>query len=475
MTTTVTGVEDGYGGAETARAVAYPAPRAAWYAIFVLALSVMFAQLDLNIVNNLVQPIKHDLGLTDVQISLLLGFAFSIFYTFIGLPAARFIDRNSRTLIMTIGILTWSLATVCFGIAHNFWQLFGARVVVGAGESVNGPATYSLIADFFPKDRLPRAIAGMQLGVVAGGGVALLLNGYLVQFLQQIGDIAIPLIGTIHWWQVVFIAVGLPGVLIAWLMITVGEPPRQGAGVLPPAAGQTPWRVFLSMYTDLWDALQYIFGEKRAVFAPQFLSLAVGSLSFGAIQWTTAFYQRTYGWGIPQIMKLSGVSQLVTMPLGLLLGVALSEYLTRKGHDDAYLKAVVWLRLVGLPAPILLPLMPSPWLAFALGAVSSTILAAGGAPLNSAMQVITPNAMRGKINALYLFIFSVVGTGIAPTVTAMITQYIFQAEDQLRYAMLTTACMFGPVSLLILWSGLKAYGAEVGRLRLLDARAAAAR
>jgi MFS family permease len=433
---------------------AWPASRTAWYAVFVLALTVLFANLDLTIVALLVEPMKRDLDLSDVQVSLLLGFAFAVFYTFIGLPVARYIDRSSRTRILAIGLAVWSAATVFCGLARGFWQLFLGRVLVGAGESVNGPATFSLIADSFPPERLPRAIAVMQLGVVAGSGLSLLLGGVVIHLLAQVAPIALPGVGLLKSWQLVFIVIGLPGLAVAVLMTTVREPARRGLAALARRE------------VSLTEVVRYLADNWR-VFGPMFLGLTLGALSLGAQQWMPAFYQRTYGWEPARVGSITGIMRLIATPLGLLIGVWLAERLTRLQRDDAALRVVVLARLVGVPAAIALPLMPTPWLALGLDAVVAIALGAGGASQNAALQIVTPNQIRGQVTALYLFIYNVVGLGLGPTLAAVMTQYVFHAESELRYALCALAASIGPLALIIIWSGIKPYAREVARLRSL--------
>jgi MFS family permease len=439
--------------AEEAAASAWPAPRVAWYTVFVLALTVMFAQLDVTILSLLVRPIKADLGLSDLQVSFLLGAAFAIFYTFVGLPVARFVDRNARTRILAAGLAVWSAATACCGLAQNYWQLFVSRVMVGAGESVNMPATFSLIADLFPRERLPRAIAVMQLGVVAGNGCSLILGGVVIHLLANLPPLELAGIGSILGWQLVFITVGVPGVLVALLIwLTVPEPQRRGMRAAD--AQQVPLREVFAYLIERWR-----------VFGPMFLGLAIGAMAIGARQWLPEFYRRTYGWEPAYIGLVTGVSGIAFSLIGIFLGIVLVERLTAKHRDDAPLRVVVIARSVGVPAAILAPLMPNPWLAVALEGIATMSIGMSGASQNAALQIVTPNRMRGQVTALYLFLFSVVGMGSGPTVVASITQFVLQSEAMLRYALVATSAIVGPVSLLIIWMGIGPYVREVQNLR----------
>jgi MFS family permease len=325
--------------------------------------------------------------------------------------------------------------------------------MVGAGESVNMPATFSLLADLFPRERLPRAIAVMQVGLVAGNGLSLIIGGVVIHLLSNLPPIQVQGLGLIRGWQLVFIAVGLPGLLVALLMrMTVPEPGRRGI-----RAGDT-YRV------PMHEVVLYLARNWR-VFAPMFLGVAVGSLQIGARLWHPEFYRRTYGWDPSHVGVVTGISAIVFSLIGMFLGVVLVERLTARHRDDAPLRVVVISRMVGIPAAILAPLMPNPWLAVALEGIASLSVGMGGASQNAALQIVTPNRMRGQVTALYMFLFSVVSTGVGPTLVASITQLVLESEELLRYSLMVTAAIVGPLSLLIIWLGIKPYVREVARLR----------
>ena len=142
---------------------------------------------DRQVITLLVQPIRADLQISDTQMSLLMGFAFAIFYVTVGVPIARLSDRKSRRTIIAIGIFLWSLATAACGLARNFWQLFLARIGVGVGEATLTPGAYSMIADYFPKDKLGRAVGLYATGVYFGAGLALILGGAAIRLITQSG------------------------------------------------------------------------------------------------------------------------------------------------------------------------------------------------------------------------------------------------------------------------------------------------
>jgi MFS family permease len=335
-----------------------------------------------------------------------------------------------------------------------------ARLFLGAGESVNGPGIFSIISDSFPKERLPRGIAMMQMGVTAGNAFSLIMGAAVIQLLVNLPIQHIPGIGLIRWWQMVFIVVGLPGLLVALLTwLTVKEPARRGA------------KVDIADRVGMWQVVTYLLQHWRIVGA-LFGSLAISALGQGALSWHAAFYQRTYHWTPQQVGYTTGAINLITGPIALFLGVALYEQLVKRGIIDAPMRVVILSRLLGLPALVLMPLMPNPWLAIAMGTFSGMMIAFGGSSLNAALQIITPNPMRGQVTALYLFLFSVVGNGFSPFLVGLITDFIFHDESQLRYAILTTALLFSPASLVVFWLGVKPYAREVQRLGLAGPAAA---
>ena len=460
MSTTMS-LADELAAQETDRAndeTAFPPARQGWFAVGVLALTTTFALLDQGIIGLLIQQIKTDFTLSDTEAGLLLGPAFVIFYALLGLPLSRYIDRGNRTLIISIGIFVWSMATAACGLAANFIQLFIARIVVGAGEAVNGPAAYSIVSDYFPRDKLPRAVATLQIGSAAGGGLSLLLGGLMITIVAAIGTPALPFVGVMRPWQVVFIAVGLPGVLVALLLRLVREPPRRGLGAMPAKVG-------------FWKAMSYLWLH-FALFGPLFIGLALGSLDMGSRAWGAAFFQRTYGWLPGKYGIISGVLALALMMSGLYLGTKWVEWFQNRGKVDGAFRVILYTRLVAIPFAIAMPLMPDPWLALACSGVGFLTLGMSGPMINAVMLIVTPNAIRGQVAALYLFIFFVVGSGMGPFVTGVVTDHVFTSPDDLRWSILLLHVLFMPVALFVTWLGWRPYREEVERLNRVDPQGA---
>ncbi|KPL68251.1 hypothetical protein SZ64_09035 [Erythrobacter sp. SG61-1L] len=434
---------------------AYPPTREGWYAVAILALTTTFALLDQGILGLLIQQIIADFSLTDTEASLLLGPAFVLFYVVLGVPLSTLIDRWKRTWIISIGIFVWSMATAACGIASNFVQLFVARFVVGAGEAVNGPAAYSIVADYFPRDKLPRAVATLQIGSVAGRGLSLLLGGGMIWLVASIGTPSLPLLGELRPWQVVFLGVGLPGVLVAFLLLTVKEPPR------------TAIRTEVSK-VPLVGAISYLW-RHFAIFGPMFIGLTLGSLDTGGRAWGAAFFERTYGWSPATYGIVSGVASLAAMLTGLYLGAKWVEWFQARGKADGAFRVIIYTRCFAIPFAILMPMMPTPQLAVAFNVVADLTLGMSGPMLNAVMLIVTPSQIRGQVMALYLFIFTVIGQGLGPVVTGVTTDFIFTSPDDLRWSIMLLHIVFLPAALAVTWLGWKPWRQEVERLNAEDA------
>jgi MFS family permease len=419
----------------------YPPAIQGWYAVFALGLAVMVNFLDRGIFTLLVKPIKADLHLSDVQMSLVMGFAFTFFYAILGLPVARLVDRGNRKRIMAVGIAIWSAMTALCGFAANFWHLF-------AGETTSGPSAYSMLSDFFPPERLPRAIAGMNIGFVAGSGLSLVLGAVVIGFVGNSPEVVIPVLGTFRSWQVVLLLVGTPGLLVAAIMLSVREPPRHGVA---HRESQPVMEVFALMRTH-WR-----------VFIPMFAGLALRSVQmFGLQMWGPTFYQRTYGWSATQIGYVSGLSIMVAMPVGLFLGSWLSERYWKKGRFDANIRVVVFSTLISAPVAVLAPLSPSPWLYAGIALVNTVFLGMAAPVENAALQSVTPNRMRGQMTFLFLFIMNVIGMGLGPLFVATLSQYAF-GEAAIRYSIMLTAAVLGLPAAFVFWYGMRPYGEAMKR------------
>jgi MFS family permease len=415
------------------------------WAMIALTVTFMFNFLDRQVMALLVTPIKADLGLSDTQVSLLIGFAFVAFYALAGIPLARWIDRGSRKWILGLGLGFWSLMTMACGLAQSFVQLALARMGLGVGESCNTPATYSLVSDLYPREKLGRAIAVINLGNVGGQGLALLIGGTLIVWLTQADRSAWPLVGGLAPWQLTFLILGLPGVLWALLLLaTVREPPRLHESATVSAPG-------------LAEVARFVWGW-RLLYVALILGITIKAmLSFGATIWAPALFERRFAWATGEPGLYLGLIALAVMPLGLLAGGWLADRLTARGRDDANAQVLLASTLLLVPFAVLFPLMPNAPLALAMQAASMFFGAMGTGPGNAAMQVVTPGRMRGTVTAFYLAVMNLLGNGLGPLTVALLTDRVFADEAMLGSSMALSAAVLGPLGVLLCWIALAAY------------------
>lgn len=447
------------GGGRDARVTndgSWPSPARAWYGVAVFTLALTFNAIDRQIMNLLVGPIKHDLAISDTQMSLLLGFSYAVFSAVAGIPIARLADVHSRRLIIGIGIVGWSTMTAACGIAQNYWQLFLARVGVGVGDACNAPATFSILADSFPKETLPKATSVISMGFMLGSGISLIVGASVIQLVAGTPYVHLPLIGEVRSWQLVFIIVGAPGLLIAALMSTVQEPRRRGVMHADTGAGRPralPVREILRFMAREWKT-----------YAPIFLTLGLRAmLGFGIIVWLPSFFIRTYGWSPSQIGYIQGLILIFVAPAGLFCGGWLAGWFTRRGYMDANIRVVLLACMAIAPCAAIFPLMPDPGLAVGLYALYTFLAYFSPGPQNAALQIVTPNQMRAQVTAMFILVFNLVGFGIGPTFIAVFTDYVLGDESLLRYSLALGGIVLAPLAALSTWYGMKPYAESVMR------------
>jgi MFS family permease len=424
-----------------------------WYTVWMTTIVAVMSQVDRGVLALFVGPMKRDYGLSDTQVSFLLGFAFTFFYVVGGPPLSRLADKGIRKNVISGCLATWSIATGLCGLAQGFWGFFFARAVIGTSESGCGPASLSMIADAVPREKLPRAYALYNSGFVGGVALSLVIGGVLIGLLADVPPIPIPGIGMMRNWQLVFVLLGVPGLLIALLVrLTVPEPPRKD-GHKPE--GFPIREVFRFVYSQRALHIPFVTGV-----------LFMGLQTYGLMSWMPAFYERTYGWGPAVVGPALGIVTLCTSVLGLFIGAWLAEWLGKR-HDDANLRALFIAQLCSFPIYGIALLMPSPWLALGFGAIATIFNVMGAPGFNAAIQLATPNEMRSQVNVMYFILNNAIAGSLGPTLVALCTDYIAQSENDLRYVILGFRLVAGPLTAFFLWSALKPY-ARVYRQRIAE-------
>lgn len=415
-----------------------------WYTVTLLGIVSMLSFVDRGVMALFVQPMKRDFNLTDTEVSLLIGLAFTLPYVIVGFPMSRFIDRGNRRNLIAGCLALWSFATAVCGVAQNYWTLFICRFVTGGAESVNTSGSLSMIADAVPREMMPRAFAIQSAGVAGGTALSLLIGGVLYGLLVDIPPMHVGGIGVIHNWQLVFMIVGIPGMVVAFLMFSSVPEPRRKGGTRPE--GYPLHEVFGFVMSMRQLHLPLLSGM---------LLLAVMTSGFTA--WMPAFYERTYGWGPEVVGPLLGGVSLVTSIVGLVIGTRLAEWLGKR-RDDANLRVLFLAHLLAQPLLIAMPLMPNPWLALGCAAIAHTVSVMGAPAFSAALQITTPNEMRAQINVMYAASITAIGGTLGPTLVGFLTDFVGQSEADLRYALVAVKLMFGPLAVFLIWRSLAPYG-----------------
>lgn len=425
----------------------YPEPARAWYGVGVLMVAYTLSFVDRYVIALLIEPIKLDLALTDTQIGLLSGFAFAIFYTTLGIPIGRLADRRSRRHIISIGIFCWSLTTAACGLARSFWGLFAARVGVGVGEAALSPAAFSLIADSFPPERLGRAMSVYSVGVYFGSGLAFIIGGTVIQLVANSPDVTLPLLGALRPWQLTFIVVGLPGLAIAAWIFTIREPGRRVEA--PPGGVTEP--------TPVRDVLRFI-GHGWRAYGAHFFGFALLALVFNAIViWSPAFLGRAHGVAPSDAGLALGLIIVACGSAGIVAGGWYADLLDRRGRPDATMRVGIIAALGVAPFVVALPFVVSVGALLALYAPLIFFSSFGFGAAAAALQLITPNDMRGQVSAVYLFVINLVGIGLGPFLVGAVTDHVFRDPLAVGNSIALVAGTAAPLAAVALWAGLPDY------------------
>jgi MFS family permease len=426
----------------------YPPERYAWYVVAVLTLANISAFVDRQILSLLVIPMRRDLGISDTQVSILMGLTFAIFYTALGLPIGRLADSRSRRGIIGVGVALWSLMTMLSGVARNYTHLLFARIGVGVGEAALGPPAVSLVADYFPPHRRSTAMSVYGLGTFFGSGLAYFLGGAVVGLVADQSQWVFPVIGEVRPWQTVFFIVGAPGILIALLFTTVREPPRRG---VRKGAAAMPW-------SELW---RYVISNRRAFSLQSFGFGLSATVNYGIAAWLATFLVRTHDWTIARAGMVQGTLTMTVGVLGVITGGRLADWFVSRGKVDGPLRVGMIGALGMLLFATLYPLVPTAALVVAMLVPVNFFAAMPWGAASAAAAEIMPNQLRAQGTALYFLVVSLLSGSLGPTAVALITDRVFGDDAALRYSLALVSAVGMALTLLLLGLALKHYKATL--------------
>jgi MFS family permease len=412
------------------------------WVVFVLTLALLVSFIDRQIVALLVEPMKADIGLTDTQAGWLYG-GFAIFYAAAGFPLAWLADRKSRRGIIAVGIFLWSLMTMACGLARSFWMLFIARIGVGVGEASLTPSTHSLLGDILPRERIPLAMSFFQLGAVVGSGLAFLIGGLVVEYVRYAPPVTWPIIGELFAWQLTFIYVGAPGVLVVLLMLTIKEPRRRVSDNPNQKSGT---RELLAFYRTHWRTLL----SHHAGFT--FLVLA----GYAFVFWTPSIFERIHHVPAEQASQVFGTIFIFAGAAGTLCAAWVAGRLMRRGRPDAIILTTLCGSIGLVIAIAVTQFAPTPFWAYVAYVPALFLVNSPFGLAQAALPVIAPAALRARVAAVFMVI-GAIGNAFGPPLTGWVSDTIFPGADGLRWSLLSVTTIAGSIGVAFLVYGRRHY------------------
>ncbi len=395
--------------------------RQAWL-VAVLTTVYTLNFVDRGALNLIVQPIKEDLHVTDLQMSYLLGLSFVTLYSLCSIPAGYVADIVSRRKMIGIAVFFWSIMQALCGFAGSYWQLFAGRVGLGVGEAALPPAAYSLLRDGVEPKYRGRAFSIYQMGPLLGAGVGAIVGGVLFGAASHGGFKGLPLLGHMRPWQIVILAPGLFGVLVSMLLLTVREPPRDA----PVDRADLP---------GFGETLRYVWKHGR-LYAPILGVTTVLALATGWNAWLATALIRIWGLSPAVIGGVTGPMSLILNPIAYVtVGVLMDRFTTPRRPDGR-----LWVAIVGtvlnVPASMAVLLAPSiPLMWIALGA-SILITGAGQVAIAAIVAEVTPGRLIGKVTSLQFLVGNILGLAMGPTLFALVAETFFTGKRAIASSML---------------------------------------
>ncbi len=400
-----------------------------YYVLFVLTLTYAASFMDRQIISILMEDIKAEFVLTDTQLGLLSGLAFALFYSFLGVPIARLADQYSRTKIIAIAVTLWSGVTVLCGAANNFTQLFLARVGVGVGEAGGLAPAHSLISDYFKPGERSLAISIYSLGAVLGMLSGLIMGGYIAEH---------------YGWRYAFVAAGVPGIIIAFLVISSIKEPLRGRmdeGKVDEIPEKE--RRFVKSIHRLWKIKSYVYACSGHVFGA-FFSYAIGS-------WLPALFMRSYELNQSQVGMVVGVVILAGTIPGMLAGGYLADRLSR---NNAKWRGYICMIGVSscIPFFILAFQADSLYSAVILFSIANFLLTFHHAPSLAVIQIVVNPNERAFAVSILNFVANIIGVAMGPLYVGIVSD-AFSARpggESLSIALMSMM-LFLPIAIWSYW------------------------
>ena len=408
-----------------------------WYVVGFLTLASTVSIIDRQILALMIGPVKRDLGVSDTMMGLLGGLAFTLFYTILTLPMAWLADNTNRRRIIGVGIFFWSLATMACGLASRFSHLFLARASVGVGEATLGPAAISMLSDYFDRHKLPLAIAIFGAAPFIGVGLANLLGGMVISYLEAQPQITLPLFGDLKSWQAMFVIVGAPGLLLALVTLTVREPKRLG-------------KVESGRGMSFRETARFFAGRGKFLTYHFIGFTALAMQGWALFYWVVEFFLREHGATRAEVGLTFGLIALVVGTAGGVFAGQLAARMMATGRADATLRLVVLSSSLLAPVGVAAFLVPGYAPAMALVAVAIFFMGWPNGLGTAALQFIVPNELRGQVMALYFVVVNFLSYTLGPLLGGLIGDQVFGGQSLGKTLALMAAVNY-PLGAFCIW------------------------
>jgi MFS family permease len=358
------------------------------FALGLLLLVYVFNFIDRQIVAILLQSIKEDLGLSDTQLGFFSGTAFALFYSTLGIPIARWSDRNSRTKLIAGALLVWSAMTALQGFARSFAVLAVARVGVGVGEAGCSPPAHSMLADFFPVSKRATVFAVYALGIPIGSAIGYATGGWVAENVS---------------WRAAFVVVGVPGIVLAAIVRRTLKEPTRGYWDTPSKVQEPePVRV-----------VARFLARRRAFVHLAFAGALHAFIGYGAGAFNPAFYERLHDFSRAELGYVLGAVSLTAGVAGTFAGGWVTDRLsTRDVRWYVWFPALT--TALSVPFLALFYLEPDRWPAVGWSLVPALLAGAYLGPTFALTQTMVPARWRSQASALLLLVLNLIGLGIGP-------------------------------------------------------------
>ena len=393
-----------------------------------VALALLFAAYTLSIADRMIlsvlfEPIKAEFNLSDTQLGLLGGLTFALFYATLGVPLAKYADRNDRRRLIAACLILFSAMTALSGLATGFIMLALFRILVGVGEAGVNPASQSIIADYYPAHQRSFAMSTLALGANVGMIVGFLGGGIISQ---------------IYGWRAAMFVVGIPGVVLGIAMVLfLREPARGGADHGGGSRSATPATVLASI------RVMFTSPVLRQVLAASTVS---GMVSYGLTQWLPAYFGRVHGLEQGQVGLLMALFLGIVGGVGTLTGGRLADTLAR-GRIDLGVKMIAVAQIVAMPLLVLGYMSTTIVMTMVLLAIPVFLMTFYLGPSLALIQTYSPVEMRSLAAAVKMLCLNLVGLSLGPLIVGLISDVLEPTQGP-RGLAIALSC----VSLFSIWS-----------------------